>query len=161
LALQELALGIAWGEVGGALVSGSSFCGLAEFVDKTAADGVVEVLCFERMAVWDALKSLQGLVRATDTGEGHGAVHRDDRRGLQEQELIVKTQDAWPVRARFVRREAMTSGDAGFEMIRADDFASGGCSEREDTFFNEMRIPLVAIFAYLAAVRRTGALENL
>ena len=145
LDLQEVALGIAGGEIGGALVGGTGFGGVAEFGDEAGADGVVKVLRFERVAIRDAFEGFQGLSRAADAGKGHATVHRDDGRGLEEQELVVKTEDARPIGAGFVRREAMTSGDAGFEMVGADRFAGGGRAEGEDAFLDESRIPLAAI----------------
>ena len=39
----------------------------------------------------------------------------------------------------------MTGGDAGFEMIRANDFAGRGRAEGEDAFFDESFIPLAPI----------------
>jgi hypothetical protein len=46
-ALQELALGIAWGEIGGALVGGTGFVGTAKSGEEAGANGVVEVPDFE------------------------------------------------------------------------------------------------------------------
>jgi hypothetical protein len=47
LVLQKLTFDIALGEIGGALVGGTGFVGLAEFVDETGADGMVKMLRFE------------------------------------------------------------------------------------------------------------------
>ena len=47
LVLQKLTFDIALGEIGGALVGGTGFGGLAEFIDETGADGVVKMLRFE------------------------------------------------------------------------------------------------------------------
>lgn len=44
LAAEELALGMARRQFGGALISGTGFGGLAEFHQKTGADGVIKVL---------------------------------------------------------------------------------------------------------------------
>lgn len=55
--------------------------------------------------------------------------------------MIVKTQDAWPVRAGIISREAMTGCDGGFEMKGTNAFASCRKSKVACALLDEPGIP--------------------
>ena len=100
---DEIPLGGEGGEVAGLAEMGKRHSGVAEFRSKRAADGVIEVIGLERAAVRDGGERIPSGLGSVDPRDGDGAIHGRDGRGVVRHELIVKREDARPIRGRLVR----------------------------------------------------------
>jgi len=84
---------------------------------QLAGNGMKQVIVLQRFAVSDAVERCETSPRTIGLRHRHCPVQRHDGRTILLQQQIVKGDDLPPVGRRKVARQAMTRGDAGFEVI--------------------------------------------
>ena len=112
---QKGLLGLVGRQRAGSVVLGSGFGAPPQPAQEVGPDRVEEVVRLEGQAFEGGQPGLGSL----DFGDGDSAIEGDDRRPVENEQLVVEGEDLAPIRLRRARRVAVDGVDGGLQLVGA------------------------------------------